>query len=149
MPSKKVVVIGSGFAGLSAACFLAKAGLNVTVLEQHDIPGGRARRFSAEGFTFDMGPSWYWMPDVIDRFFAQFEKETAGYYSLQRISPSYTVYWPTGPVNIPSDYRELCELFEHMEPGSSKKTQQLPGHSSRKICNRHATAGLQTRTLTP
>ena len=75
---KKVVVIGSGFAGLSAASYMAKAGWNVTVLEKHPIPGGRARTFSEAGFTFDMGPSWYWMPDVFETYFNSFGKKVSG-----------------------------------------------------------------------
>ena len=93
---KKVVVIGSGFAGLSAASFMAKAGWDVTVLEKHDIPGGRARQFSEEGFTYDMGPSWYWMPDVFERYFNCFGKKVSDYYELKRLDPSYRVYWPDG-----------------------------------------------------
>ncbi|MBU3677648.1 MAG: FAD-dependent oxidoreductase, partial [Chitinophagaceae bacterium] len=78
---KQVVVIGAGFAGLSAACYLAKAGYAVTVLEKNDQTGGRARRYSSKGFTFDMGPSWYWMPDVFDAFFQDFGKKTSDYYT--------------------------------------------------------------------
>lgn len=121
MSGKKVIIIGSGFAGLSAACFMAKAGWQVTVLEKHDIPGGRARKFKAEGFTFDMGPSWYWMPDVFERFFEQFGKKVSDYYTLQRLNPSYRVYWPDGGVDIPADYEQLKVLFEKIEEGSAKK----------------------------
>jgi phytoene desaturase len=90
---KKAVVIGSGFAGLSAATFLAKAGWNVDVLEKHNQPGGRARQFKVDGFTFDMGPSWYWMPDVFDRYFAQFNHTVEDFYNLIRLDPSYRIYW--------------------------------------------------------
>ena len=79
--SKKVIVIGAGFAGLSAASFLAKMGWEVTVIEKHDLPGGRARKFTAEGFTFDMGPSWYWMPDIFER-----------YFNMKSTHKSYLVY---------------------------------------------------------
>ena len=75
--TKNIVIIGSGFAGLSAACFMAKAGWNVTVLEKNDQPGGRARQLKIDGFSFDMGPSWYWMPDVFERFFNQFNKNVS------------------------------------------------------------------------
>ena len=121
MPGKKAVIIGSGFAGLSAASFMAKAGWQVSVLEKHAIPGGRARKLQAEGFSFDMGPSWYWMPDVFERFFAQFGKVVSDYYSLSRLDPSYRVYWPDGVVDIPADYKELQNLFESIEPGSAKQ----------------------------
>ncbi|MEP6711311.1 MAG: phytoene desaturase family protein [Ferruginibacter sp.] len=116
----KVVVIGSGFAGLSAASFMAKAGWDVTVLEKHNLPGGRARKFSEEGFNFDMGPSWYWMPDVFERYFNCFEKKVTDYYSLKRLSPSYRVYYDDAPLDIPADYEELKALFESLEKGAAK-----------------------------
>jgi phytoene desaturase len=115
---KKVIIIGSGFAGLSAASFMAKAGWKVTVLEKHPIPGGRARQMKAEGFVFDMGPSWYWMPDVFERYFQQFGKSVADYYILDRLDPSYRVYWNDGPVDIPADFTALQKLFDSIEPGS-------------------------------
>lgn len=117
--SKSVIIIGSGFAGLSAASFMAKAGWKVTVLEKHITPGGRARQFSEAGFTFDMGPSWYWMPDVFERYFNQFGKKVSDYYHLKRLDPSYRVYWPDGPVDIPADYEALRRLFDEIEPGSA------------------------------
>jgi len=118
---KKAVIIGSGFAGLSAASFMAKAGWEVTVLEKQSTPGGRARQLKAEGFTFDMGPSWYWMPDVFERYFACFGKEVTDYYELERLDPSYRIYWKDGITDIPADYDELKKLFENIEPGSGEK----------------------------
>lgn len=118
---KKVVVIGSGFAGLSAASFMARAGWDVQVIEKHNTPGGRARQFSANGFTFDMGPSWYWMPDVFERYFNQFGKKTSDYYGLTRLDPSYRIYYNDGPLDVPADYNALRELFESIEPGSAEK----------------------------
>ena len=100
---KKVVIIGSGFSGLSAASFMAKAGWDVTVLEKHDMPGGRARKLVAKGFTFDMGPSWYWMPDVFERYFNCFGKKVSDYYDITRLDPSYRVYWHEGFTNIPTN----------------------------------------------
>jgi phytoene desaturase len=116
---KKAVVIGSGFAGMSAACFMAKAGWEVTVLEKNEMPGGRARQLKEAGFTFDMGPSWYWMPDVFEHFFNAFGKKVADYYHLQRLDPSYRIYWPETSMDIPADYTALQQLFEKIEPGSS------------------------------
>jgi phytoene desaturase len=118
---KKVVIIGSGFAGLSAACFMAKAGWDVTVLEKNDQPGGRARQLKAEGFTFDMGPSWYWMPDVFERFFNQFNKSVSDYYILERLDPSYSIYEKDDIIDVPANYQALQALFEKLEPGSAKK----------------------------
>lgn len=119
MKRKKLIVIGSGFAGLSAASFMAKAGWEVTVLEKHSIPGGRARKWSEQGFTFDMGPSWYWMPDVFERYFAQFGKNVYDYYKLIRLDPSYRIYWDKGFTDVPADYNELRALIESMEPGAA------------------------------
>ncbi len=119
--SQKAVIIGSGFAGLSAACFLAKAGLAVTVVEKNDMPGGRARSFSAKGFTWDMGPSWYWMPDVFEKFFAQFGRQPSDYYDLVRLDPSYNVVWKDEAVDIPAGLAALEALFEHYEAGSGSR----------------------------
>ena len=120
MTKKSVVIIGAGFAGLSAASFMAKAGFKVTVLEKHDIPGGRARQYKEAGFTFDMGPSWYWMPDVFERFFAQFGKKVSDYYQLIRLDPSYTVFWQDGKMDVPANYQQLKQLFNAIEPGSGE-----------------------------
>lgn len=121
MGTKNITIIGSGFAGLSAACFLAKAGYEVLVLEKHEQPGGRARQLKIDGYSFDMGPSWYWMPDVFERFFHQFNKKVSDYYELIRLDPSYRIYWPDDITDIPAGYEALKELFEKTEPGSSKK----------------------------
>lgn len=115
---EKVIIIGSGFAGLSAACFLAKQGYSVTILEKHGQPGGRARSFSASGFNFDMGPSWYWMPDVFERFFNQFGKSVSDYYTLKRLDPSYQVFWEDGKTELPANYEQLKNLFEQIEKGA-------------------------------
>ena len=118
--SPKVVVIGSGFAGLSAACCLAKEGCSVTVLEKNATPGGRARQFEADGFKFDMGPSWYWMPDVFEQFFNHFGKKTADYYNLVRLDPSYRIYFGKDDVmDLPANLEDLYALFESYEPGGS------------------------------
>ena len=122
---KKLVIIGSGFAGLSAASFMAKAGWDITVLEKHTIPGGRARKFYAEGFTFDMGPSWYWMPEVFENFFSHFGKKVSDYYRLSRLDPSYSVYWPQHKIDIPANFEKLKKLFESMETGSGEKLEKF------------------------
>jgi phytoene desaturase len=121
---KKIIVIGSGFAGLSAASFMAKAGWSVTVIEKNDTPGGRARQLKENGFTFDMGPSFYWMPDVFERYFAQFGKKVSDYYTLKRLDPSYRIYWEEGMTDLPADLQELKRIFESFEPGSTEKLEQ-------------------------
>ena len=116
-----MIVIGSGFAGLSAAACLAQKGFEVVVLEKNATPGGRARQFQAEGFTFDMGPSWYWMPDIFERFFQRFDKQVSDYYMLKRLDPSYRVYFGKGDfIDVPAGIPALMDLFEKLEPGSSK-----------------------------
>ncbi len=119
---KKITVIGSGVAGLSCASFLAKEGHDVIVLEKNSSIGGRARKFEVDGFVFDMGPSWYWMPDVFERFYNQFGHTTADFYDLKRLSPSYRVFWKDDTQDdVPSDLNEFKVWFEKMEPGSSLK----------------------------
>ena len=118
---KNIVIIGSGFSGMSAASFLAKDGYNVSVIEKNDTAGGRARQLVQDGFTFDMGPSWYWMPDVFERYFACFGKKVSDYYQLTRLNPSYKVYWPNTQMDIPANYQQLQQLFEQLEPGSAAK----------------------------
>lgn len=118
--AKKVIVIGSGFSGLAAACFLAKDGFSVTVLEKNSVPGGRARQMKEGGFVFDMGPSWYWMPDVFESFFAAFGKKVSDYYELVRLDPSYTVTFGEGDVmHVPAKLEDFYAMFERYEPGSS------------------------------
>lgn len=123
--SQKTVVIGGGFAGLSAACYLAKSGHQVTLLEQHNQWGGRARQYKEQGYTFDMGPSWYWMPDVFDRFFADFGKKTSDFYKLHLLDPAYSVYFEDGKVEMPATSEETIALFERMEPGAGAKLQKF------------------------
>ena len=85
--------MGSGFSALAAATTLADAGKNVIVLEKNEQTGGRARQFEASGFTFDMGPSWYWMPDVFESYFNRFGKKVSDYFELKRLDPSYRVFF--------------------------------------------------------
>jgi phytoene desaturase len=119
---KRIIVTGSGFAGLAASSFLARNGWDVTVLEKHSQPGGRARKLEVNGFTFDMGPSWYWMPDVFERYFNQFGKTVAHYYTLERLDPSYRVYFKNNNVlDVAADYDALKAQFEKIEKGSGKK----------------------------
>jgi phytoene desaturase len=118
---KKVAVIGSGFSGLASASVLAKEGFYVTVFEKNSLPGGRARKFEAENFTFDMGPSWYWMPDVFQKYFNHFGKSPTDYYNLVRLDPSYRIFYGKNDyLDIPSGVEPLCAMFEQLEPGSSQ-----------------------------
>jgi phytoene desaturase len=122
---RKAIVIGSGFSGMATASFLAKDGWQVTVLEKHDQPGGRARKMEIDGFTFDMGPSWYWMPDVFERYFNQFGKKVSDYYQLKRLDPSYRVYYKDMEMDIPADFDSLKNLFESIEKGSGDQLEKF------------------------
>lgn len=121
----KVAIIGSGFSSISNACYLAKQGHKVDVFEKNDQLGGRARIKIIDGFTFDMGPSWYWMPDVFENFFADFGKKVSDYYDLRRIDPSYRVFWPDSPDDIPANMEELKTYFESYEKGSGQKLEEF------------------------
>lgn len=119
--SKKIAVIGAGFSGLSVANYLAKEGFEVSIYEKHDMCGGRARRYSDAGFKFDMGPTWYWMPDVFERFFADFNKTPEDYYKLLRLDPGYRVYFGRDDyMDISADLNKIYELFEKEEKGGTK-----------------------------
>lgn len=123
---KKAIIIGAGFAGLSAASRLAKEGFDVTILEKNASPGGRARRLEAEGFTFDMGPSWYWMPDVFEDYFKTFGTTVADRYELVRLDPSYAVFFgKNNVIRVPANLGELYALFEKQEPGSSAQLKKF------------------------
>lgn len=118
---KKITIIGSGFSALSAACYLAKSGYEVLVFEKNSSIGGRARQLKKDGFTFDMGPSWYWMPDVFERFFADFGKRTNDYYELIKLSPAYSVYFGVNDfIAIADNLDEIVATFENIEEGSGK-----------------------------
>ena len=131
--SKKVIIIGAGFSGISAATTLADMGCEVTVLEKNSMAGGRARFFSEKGFIFDMGPSWYWMPDVFDRYFERFGKKVADYYTLKRLDPSYTVVFGENDFwDIPANIEELGKMFEKYEAGSAKKLEEFLAQSAYK-----------------
>src|SRR5690554_1962035 len=123
----RIAIIGSGFSGLSAACYLSKEGHKVHVYEKNSTIGGRARQLKTDaGYIFDMGPSWYWMPDVFDRFFADFGYSVDEFYKLKLLEPSFDIVFPRKEVmHVPSDYGELCRMFESIEVGSAVKLQQF------------------------
>lgn len=117
---KKISIIGSGFSSLSASCYLAKAGYDVSIYEKNDTVGGRARQLIKDGFTFDIGPSWYWMPDIFEKFFNDFGKSTKDYYELDKLSPAYKIFFSDDVITIGDHMDKICEEFERIEKGSSK-----------------------------
>lgn len=119
---RKIAIIGAGFSGISAAAYLAKDGNEVHVFEKNTSPGGRARKFITEnGFTFDMGPSWYWMPDIIENFFNDFSLNVSDYFELIRLNPQFEMVFQNENINIPDSYEDLKNLFESMEKGAGKQ----------------------------
>lgn len=117
---KTISIIGSGFSALSAACYLAKAGCKVSIFEKNNTVGGRARQLVKDGFTFDIGPSWYWMPDIFEKFFNDFGKSTSDYYQLDKLSPAYKIFFSDDVITIGDHMDQICEEFERIESGSSK-----------------------------
>ena len=118
---KKITIIGSGFSALAASCYLAKSGFDVTILEKNKTVGGRARQLVKDGFTFDIGPTWYWMPDVFEKFFGDFDKKPSDYYTLEKLSPAYEVYFDTlSSIEIPDNLPDILAIFEKEEAGSAK-----------------------------
>lgn len=122
---KKVLIIGAGFSGLSCACILAKNGFQVTIIEKNHQSGGRCNVFHKNGFIFDMGPSWYWMPDVFESFYNKFNYKASDFYELIRLDPSYQVIFDDEIVKIPAIIEELKKLFEHYENGITSKLEQF------------------------
>ncbi|PRD48492.1 phytoene desaturase family protein [Sphingobacterium haloxyli] len=123
---KKIAVIGSGFSGLSAAAYLAKAGNEVHVFEKHDQPGGRARQFTTEqGYVFDMGPSWYWMPDIIERFFADFGCNAADFFELVSLNPQFEMIFSDEKIDVPENLAELKTVFEKIENGAALQLEKF------------------------
>jgi phytoene desaturase len=121
-----IKIIGSGFSSLAAACYLAKQGHDVTVFEKNATIGGRARQLKKEGFTFDIGPTWYWMPDVFERFFADFNKKPSDYYSLIRLSPAYSVYFGhLDFITIADNLAAIIAEFETIEEGSGSELKEF------------------------
>ncbi|MBI6121115.1 phytoene desaturase family protein [Salegentibacter maritimus] len=122
----KIAIIGSGFASLAAACYLAKDGYEVEIFEKNADIGGRARQLKKDGFCFDIGPTWYWMPDVFERFFADFGKKPSDYYELEKLSPAYKVFFgKEDAITIEDSLEKICTAFEAEEPGSSKKLREF------------------------
>ena len=123
---KKIAIIGSGFSGLSAAAYAAREGYEVHVFEKHSQPGGRARQFSTEeGYVFDMGPSWYWMPDVMDDFFADFFHKTSDFFKLISLNPQFEMIFSEDKMNVPENFEELIVLFEQIEKGAGLQLEKF------------------------
>ena len=121
----EIVVVGAGYGGLAASALLAKDGHKVTVIEKNEQVGGRAGMFKKDGFSFDMGPSWYMWPQVFERFFAEFGKDAKELLNLKRLNPSYRAYFNDGDViDISSDIQKNYEVFDTLEENGAEKLRQ-------------------------
>lgn len=119
---KKIGIIGAGLSSLYAACHLAKKGYSVDVYDKNKMAGGRSQVFRDEGYTFDMGPSWYWMPDVIDRLFSELDENRSDYFELKRLDPAYKIFWENNEsTSIPAGKSELLDLFDGFEANGGEK----------------------------
>ena len=126
MSTQKIIIIGSGFSSLSASCYLANQGFDVTILEKNKTVGGRARQLKKDGFVFDIGPTFYWMPDVFESFFNDFSKSTTDYYTLEKLNPAYQIYFEKNDsIKISDNLEAIKTTFENIEKGSGKKLQQF------------------------
>ena len=129
-----ICVIGAGFAGISAATKLADNGHNVFVVEKNSDFGGRARKLKAKGFTFDMGPSWYWMPDVFERHFKINGEKIEDYLKLKRLNPSYKIFFSDkNKVTLPAEFDNIKKIFEKYEKGSGKNLSIFLEDAEKKI----------------
>ena len=123
---KRVTIIGAGVSSLSAACYLAQQGFNVEIFEKNSTVGGRARQYKEAGFIFDIGPTWYWMPDIFDKFFNDFGKKTSDYYQLEKLDPAYKVIFSEqDSITIPGTTEEIVRVFESREKGAGKQLGKL------------------------
>lgn len=123
---KNISVIGAGFSGLTASALLAQKGHQVHVFEKNTTAGGRARHFEADGFMFDMGPSWFWMPDVFERYFNSMGTTMSQFFELKKLDPGFKVIFSRDEFyDIPADYDQLCDLFESIETGSAVQLQKF------------------------
>ncbi|OPB92536.1 phytoene desaturase family protein [Elizabethkingia occulta] len=120
MKRKKIAIIGSGFSGISAAAYAAKSGHEVHVFEKNSQPGGRARQFRTEqGYVFDMGPSWYWMPDIIENFFNDFNCSSSDFFDLVSLDPQFEIIFSNDKIMVPGNNADIRDLFEKYENGAS------------------------------
>lgn len=132
MDDKKAIVVGGGFGGLSSACCLQKIGFDVTLLEKNNQVGGVASRLEKNGFKFDMGPSWYMMHEVFEKFFGKFDRDPEDFYELEEINPQYKVLWKDGDsVNIPNNIDDMKQIFKSYENGADKELEKYMSESKR------------------
>ena len=129
---KKALVIGSGFSGLSSAAFLSKNGFEVTLVEKNKTVGGRARIFHEKGYSFDMGPSWYWMPEIFENFFNEFNLKIEDLYDLKQLDPGFKIVFKDQEINLPSSWNEICHLFDKYEENGADKLNKFMDDAQQK-----------------
>lgn len=133
MISKRIAIIGAGFSGIASATYLANKGYEVHLYEKHAIAGGRARQLKTDnGYTFDMGPSWYWMPEIFENYFKDFGKNLKDYYQLVKLDPQFEMIFANSKMSIPSSYDNLKEIFETKEKGAAERLDDFMADAQKK-----------------
>jgi len=119
--SKRAAVIGSGFGGLAAAIRLQSTGFSTVLFEQHDQPGGRARVYRQDGFTFDAGPTVITAPTCLEELFTETGRAMRDYVELLPVTPFYRLLWDDGvSFDYTGDNAGMVEQIQKLSPGDVK-----------------------------
>lgn len=111
---------------MTASASLAQSGFEVHVFEKNKDVGGRARQMKEKGFVFDMGPSWYWMPEVFEKYYQQFGHTAGDFYDLKKLDPGFRViYGKNDVLDVPENFDDLCQVFEKIEKGAGDKLRRF------------------------
>lgn len=129
---KSAIIIGSGYGGLALANLLAKKGYRVTVLEKNSSLGGRIATYRTKGYTFDLGPSWYLMPEIFERYYTLFDISARDELDLVKLSPAYKVFFEYAePITINGNVNKDAAVFNSLEAGAGKALQRYIQTSSK------------------
>ncbi len=132
MSNKRVIIIGAGYGGMALANLLGKAGYSVDVYEKNQEPGGRITAVKQDKFLFDLGPSWFLMPEVFDQYYGLFDESVYSRLDLMRFQPGYKVFFEKyEPLTLMGDLDEDKHIFETIEPGAAKKLESFVDRSTK------------------
>ncbi|MEM7417255.1 MAG: phytoene desaturase [Gemmatimonadota bacterium] len=113
----RVAVVGSGFGGLTAAIRLQTAGIQTTLFEARDKPGGRAYVYEQDGFTFDGGPTVITAPNLFDELFAEAGRDVKDYVEMIPVAPFYRLLWEDGlSFDYDGDVDSMVSQIERIHP---------------------------------